>query len=122
MNQFELLCHISLVYSEDKTNSNYVTFPKRVDVNLTGELCIPPTIINDPLDGKDKMFFIVNDIGILHPGYYSLLFKVIEMERPTIKEIITNEFRIYSKRDFRKPRNFSVLQEHAAKQGCYDKN
>lgn len=48
---------------------------------LVGKKTIPSSILNDPIDGKRKLFFVFSDLCIRIEGEYRIVVTVIDMSR-----------------------------------------
>ncbi|KAJ3319526.1 hypothetical protein HDV06_006259 [Boothiomyces sp. JEL0866] len=105
------------------TNQNADFFPiSGINVpNYSGAAVIPPTILTDPLDGLPKLFFVFDDVGFRFPGKYRLFCTLVDVASLKSTTIKTSEFQVLSRRDFRNPKENTVLEKSFAIQGIVDK-
>ena len=113
------MCHVILCDETTDENASVIDSsdrkPRRdkngkvalVPANLTtcvGKQCIEGQVLNDPIDGQPKLFFVFQDLSLRVLGKYRFLCYLIDMTqypqltRPhlKLKPLITNSFEVYS--------------------------
>jgi len=100
---------------------NFEHYPTRVDQNLIGELCIPAKVLEYPLDGIFKLFFVFEDIGIRNPGIYKFQYHIVHIPKLTTMCISGHNFAVISKRNHRRIKDKTLLEKSFEQQGIIDK-
>ncbi|KAJ3274682.1 hypothetical protein HDV01_002204 [Terramyces sp. JEL0728] len=124
----QFICNISLLTVDHKPAGAIVEDPDIVGNentylhNLIGERTVSATILNDPNDGKAKLFFVFNCLGIREKGFYRFKCHVVDIESNHVTELTTTSFRVYTLRSFKPNRTRTILQVAFERQGVFNKN